>query len=198
MEKLFLAFWRKANKLNTVVSIPKKKPKRRLPNTFVDIHNDIVALLVEVCLKSVILLPCQIAFYEHQSDTKNKNLLVYIFQSAAKKSDLMLLLKAGKKIISTVFMHISQVQMSQKYKLFSKSHEGLFYLSHGKICRFISGITIVEMSSRGKGDSRGHESQKLPDGLRPLGKKGPEHKTGMLTSRKFSQTPVVFLFSWGH
>jgi len=70
---------------------------RRLPNTFVDIHNDIVALLVEVCLKSVILLPCQIAFYEHQSDTKNKNLHVYIFQSAAKKSDLMLLLKAGKK-----------------------------------------------------------------------------------------------------
>ena len=47
------------------------------------------------------------------------------------------------------------------------------------------------MSSRGKGDSRGHESQKLPDGLRPLGKKGPEHKTGMLTSRKFSQTPAI-------
>ena len=34
--------------INTVVSIPKKKPKRCLPNTFVDIHNDIVALLVEV------------------------------------------------------------------------------------------------------------------------------------------------------
>ena len=73
-----------------------------------------------------------------------------------------------------------------------------FYLSHGKIFCFISGITIVEMSSRGKGDSRGHESQKLPDGLKPLGKKGPEHKTGMLTSRKLFRTPVVFLFSWSH
>ena len=50
------------------------------------------------------------------------------------------------------------------------------------------------MSSRGKGESRGHESQRLPDGLRPLSKKGPEHKTGMLNSRKFSQTPVVSFF----